>query len=290
MKRSVFYILASLLVLISCNGFSQEKVAMKKVFFFAGQSNMEGRADADKISAEDVKRLEAVKDRIQFYYNNQSGTPLQITTPLGHTQEKFGLTHVFGPELFFGIELAEKYPEQEFIFIKRSKGGTSLYGAWNPNWNEPMAEKMNELKVPKLYFDFVKYAHSVLDDLDKNSYEISGMLWVQGETDSGKKRGPEPAEAYEENLTQLIHSVREEFQVEEMPFLIFQVGNGKVVQGMKNIAASDQNVALIPQSMNKNSEDYYPKNPAPLGHYITSSMKKIGVNFFKEYQSSFVLD
>tara|TARA_B100000809_G_C15115024_1_gene522095 strand:+ start:544 stop:1419 length:876 start_codon:yes stop_codon:yes gene_type:complete len=266
---------------------AQKETPVKKVFFFAGQSNMDGRADADKISDKDFKRLEAVKDRVQFYYNNQAVTPLQITTSSKGTQKKFNFTHAFGPELFFGIELAEKYHNEEFIFIKRAKGGTSLYGAWNPNWNEAMAEKMNELKVPKLYFDFVKYSHSVLDDLNSKSYEICGMLWVQGETDSGKKRGPEPAEAYEENLTLLINSVRKEFKVKEMPFLIFQVGNGKVVQGMKNIATSDKNVELITQSNNKKAENYYPKNPAPLGHYVTESMKRIGVEFSNEYQTSF---
>ena len=39
--------------------------------------------------------------------------------------------------------MAEKYPNDEFIFIKRSVGGTSLYGCWNPDWTYEKANQMN---------------------------------------------------------------------------------------------------------------------------------------------------
>lgn len=266
----------------------QNNTTTKKVFLFAGQSNMEGRADADKIPLEDVERLEAVKHRIQFYYNSEPVSPLKVTTGSTYVQKKFSLTNVFGPELFFGIELAEAYPNEEFIFIKRSKGGTSLYGAWNPNWTEEKAALTNELKIPKLYSEFISLSRSVLDSMPKNAYEICGMLWVQGEADTNTKRGLQPSESYGDNLTTLIHSVREEFELPEMPFLLFQVGGGKVVEGMLKVAENDTYVGMIPQSSDKKSKDYYPKNPSPLGHYVTNSMKRIGTEFFSLYQELYV--
>ena len=114
-KISVFLIL---FLIVNC--FAQEKTTVKKVFFLAGQSNMDGRADADQISDADLKRLDAVKDRIQFYYNGKKGVPLQISLAEKHIQKRYNLKHFFGPEIFFGIELAEKYPNEEFIFIKKS--------------------------------------------------------------------------------------------------------------------------------------------------------------------------
>ncbi len=57
------------------------------------------------------------------------------------------------------------------------------------------------------------------------------MLWVQGESDSGKKGGLKPREAYEMNLTKLISRVRTDFNHPKLPFLMFQVGHGKVVEG-----------------------------------------------------------
>lgn len=257
----------------------------KKVFLFAGQSNMAGRADGKQLSEKDLKRLEKVSDRITFYYNHKPSTGLQLTIPSKYIQNKFDLKKSFGPELFFGIQLAERYPNDEFIFIKRAKGGTSLYGCWNPEWDSKKAELMNELNQPKLFSDFIDYVKSVLNTYEDSEYRIEGMLWVQGETDSGvKKWGEKPANSYGENLQLLIHKTRDLLEVPNMPFVIFQVGNGQVVEGMIKTAENDKNVYLIPQSNDENSKDFYEKNPPPLEHYTAKSMKKIGQEFFKVYE------
>jgi hypothetical protein len=64
---------------------------------------------------------------------------------------------------------------------------------------------------------------------------------------------------------------------------MLQVGSGKVVEAMKNIAREDRNTYLIPQSLNQDSKDYYPRNPPPVGHYTYEGMKKIGLEFYKLY-------
>ena len=258
----------------------------KKVFLFAGQSNMDGRANGGQLSANDLKRLSQVADRIQFYYNHQPVTPLQLTVPEKDIQEIYNLTQSFGPELFFGIELAERYPNEEFIFIKRAIGGTSLYGCWNPYWSIEKAQLMKELEEPKLYDDFLDYIGQVLGNYKPNEYEIVGMLWVQGETDSGvKKWGEKPANEYGYNLRNLIEKTRTDLGIPQMPFVIFQVGRGKVVEGMKQTAKNDNNAYLIPQSSNEESVDFYEQNPPPKGHYTAKSMKRIGMEFFKIYEA-----
>ena len=258
------------------------------VFLLAGQSNMEGRARAYNLTPEDLARLESASKQVTLYYNHQDPVPLQVTTPGKHIQEKFETEQVFGPELFFGINLAEAYPGQQFIFIKRSKGGTSLYGAWNPDWTEEKAKAMNDENIPPLYDDLVAYAKSVLSQFDETEYELRGMLWVQGESDSGNKKfGSVPADTYEENLKKLISGIRSSFSAPELPFLIFQVGNGKVVQAMKNTARQDKYVSLIPQEKNTASKYYFEKNPPPIGHYTCESMKKIGTYFFNCYQENY---
>ena len=261
----------------------------KKVFLLAGQSNMEGRADGGELSQADLLRLEQAGKRVTLYYNHQAPVPLQLTIPKKHIQQKFNLEKSFGPEVFFGIDLAENYPEEEFIFIKRSQGGTSLYGCWNPYWSEEQAALMNESNQPKLFADFVQYSKDILAGLDTNDYEICGLLWVQGESDSGmgKGRGRLPSESYGQNLRNLIKETRRQFDVPDLPVLIFQVGSGEVVRGMKETANRDDRVILIPQSNNPNSTNFYPKNPPPVGHYITESMKRIGEQFFKAYQRDF---
>jgi len=286
----LFYV-AILIWLVSCSSNNAKKVAEKKkikVFFLAGQSNMDGRARAYHLSDADKKRLQKASKNVTLYYNHRKPVPLQTTVPEAHIQQKFNAKRLFGPELFFGIHVSEKYPKDKIILIKRSKGGMSLYGAWNPHWTLEKATAMKEENEPKLYSDFINYAKEVLKNFNKDTYEIEGMLWVQGESDSGKKKyGTIPADTYQENLKELIKGVRTTFNKPKLPFLIFQVGRGNVVKAMKNIANSDDFVSLIPQSQDKNSDDFYERNPPPLGHYKYKAMKKIGRKFYEYYQNKY---
>ena len=277
-----------LIVLFFTNCKTQQvtvKNSKTKVFLLAGQSNMDGRAKASGLSKIDRQRLKKSQKNVTLYYNFGEGKPLDTTRVANHTAKKFGAEYLFGPELFFGIKMSEKYPNHKIVLIKRARGGMSLYGAWNPDWTLEKATLIKEDKQPKLYSEFVEYSKNVLSKL--TNYEILGMLWVQGESDSGKKGGTKPRESYEYNLKNLIQNVRKDFNKPELPFLMFQVGTGKVVKAMKKTAKEDKNVVLIPQENNKNSKYYFERNPPPIGHYITNSMKKIGEYFFDYYLNNF---
>ena len=63
-----------------------------------------------------------------------------------------------------------------------------MYGAWNPNWSFEKAS-FKEQDKPKLYQDFANLVDAELAKLNPDSYEIVGMLWVQGETDSNTING-----------------------------------------------------------------------------------------------------
>ncbi|MFH4967733.1 sialate O-acetylesterase [Gaetbulibacter sp. M240] len=289
--RLTFVILLILTIMIS-HGQQEQRLpenTRKKVFLFAGQSNMDGRANGDVLNEKDLERLSKVAPRIQFYYNHKPVTSLQLTTPTPFLQDKFKFKTMFGPELFFGIEMAEKYPEDEFIFIKRSIGGTSLYGCWNPDWTYEKASLVKEENKPKLYFDFVDYTKTALKSYNPEAYEIKGMFWVQGEHDSNVNSwGEKPASSYGDHLKNLISTVRQDFDSPKLPFIMFQVGNQMVVDGMIRNAKEDKNVFVITQEYDdKNSADYYPQYDPPLWHYTTESMKRIGIEFFKIYDLNF---
>ena len=57
-----------------------------------------------------------------------------------------------------------------------------------------------------------------LMDLDEAGvdYEVSAMLWLQGESDAHENKG----ETYEKNLSDLISHLRTEFSAPSMPFII----------------------------------------------------------------------
>ena len=289
MKKTTIYFLV-LICMTTLITNAQQKTPSKKikVFLLAGQSNMDGRAKGGNISEEDQKRLKKAQQNVTLYYNFAEGKPLDVTKAFPYVVKTFDTKTIFGPELFFGIRMSEKYPEHKIILIKRSRGNMSLYGAWNPEWNEQNAILMKEGDQPKLYSEFVDYSKKVLSKLKPNSYDLCGILWVQGEADAVKiKTSKAPGIKYEENLEKLISYVRKDFNHPKLPFLLFQVGNGKVVEGMKNVAKKDDNVILIPQETDINSSFYFEQNPPPIWHYTAKSMKKMGEYFFEFYNKKY---
>ncbi len=279
---STIVLLLVVISVVPVSAIAEEDVQPTIVFLLAGQSNMDGRGDGSKLTEDDLQRLAAVRDRVLLAYNGSPPTPLHVTQPLGHVARRFELELVFGPELFFGIRMAEAFPDRNILLIKRSLGGTSLYGAWHPDWDAERATLMNEEERPRLFGELVADIERVIGDTPRNDYELAGMLWVQGETDSNvKKFGSEPSETYGENLTQLIAAIREVVAVPDLPFHMLQVGNKTVVDGMKETAKRLDNVYFIPQSRDPESARYLPKYGPPIGHYNYEGMKRIG-NLFAD--------
>jgi predicted SpoU family rRNA methylase len=252
-----------------------------KVFLLAGQSNMEGRADANKLLNKDMERLSEVQKNVQLANNNEFIGPLRAVKPSPEIAEIYKRDLIFGPELFFGIELSEAWPDQKILLIKLAEGSTSLHGCWHPNWSKDKAAVMGEETESKLYRALINYIEQTLLDYKTDEYEICAMLWVQGETDSGNKIA---AAAYGENLQQFIRHIRQDVKIDSLPFLLFQVGNEKVVEGMKNVAQQNPNVILIPQSQKPTSADFYEKMEN--GHYNYVGMKKLGQRFAEIYLHS----
>ena len=298
LQSLVFLVFISMATLLSANAQQAKKT---KVFLFAGQSNMDGRGDASKLTEEDLNGLSFAQKRIQFYYKGSvqnTNDPLimdgvlDVTDPWQFVKEKFRLEKCFGPELFFGINLSKAYPNQNFVFIKRSQGGTSLYGAWNAEWSIEKAKRINEENKPKLFNDFIITVDEQLSKLPSGSYELAGMIWVQGESDSGNKHGSLPSTIYGENLKKLIQKVREHYNLPELPFLMLNVGSNKVVHGMKDAAMSMPNVTLVEKSNNPLNDNYTPTythfwKGKPADHYNYTGMKKIGALFFSSYQKNY---
>jgi hypothetical protein len=253
-----------------------------KVFILAGQSNMEGRADGTKLLQEDHERLLKAQKNVQLAYNNEPLIPLNPVKPTPGIAEAYNRTLIFGPEIFFGITLSEIWPDEEILLIKLSEGGTSLHGCWNANWSEDKATIMNEEQESKLYSSLTNYIEQILSEYKTDEYELCGMLWVQGETDAGNKIA---ASAYGRNLNQFIGQIRQDLKKENLPFILFQVGHGKVVEGMIDVSKSLTNVTLIPQSLEPMSADFYSK--LENGHYNYEGMKKLGERFAEVFLENY---
>lgn len=252
-----------------------------KVFLLAGQSNMEGRADGTKLSEADQARLRTAQERVWLAFNGQPARPLYAYTPSEELQEIYQRPRMFGPELFLGITLAEAWPDEQILLIKRAEGDTSLHGRWNPEWNREKATLMGEADAPPLYEEFMVYTRQVLGAYAEADYTIEAMCWVQGENDS---KVPKAAATYGTTLQALIERVRSDTGHKDLPFMFFQLGSAEMAKGMAHVAATVPRVTMIPQHPDSDSPDFYATMRN--GHYNRTGMKKLGVRFATEYLST----
>lgn len=253
-----------------------------KVFLLAGQSNMEGKGDGAKLTADERAALKRAKTHVRLAYNRLPIGPLDAVAAGAGNKKRFEIDTSFGPELFFGLRLAAAWPDEPILLIKRSVGATSLHGVWNPEWTAEKAKHMGEERATPLFADFLAYVRDVLAPYRRDEYEYCGMLWVQGEADGNVgKFGPEPAAAYGRNLQNLITRVRQETGVPALPFLMIDVGAGQVVEGMKATVKALPAVSFIPQSKDPNSSHFFPKHA--VGHYNYEGQKRMGSLLAEEF-------
>lgn len=277
-------ILFSILMLFSCNGKAQNPI---QVVFLGGQSNMAGAGNFDELSTSEIKRIEKISERVSLVFNGKPVKPLSYFD--NKPTEKYNFLKRFGPEIFIGLTLAEANPTNHYLLIKRSQGGTALYGAWNPDWTAEKAKAVEKpikqnIKLYDIHIADIKENLEQLKNQGKN-FEIIGMTWMQGENDAAREVS---ARSYEVLLKKLIFSYRTEFKVEEMPFVVGQInsrygnfdgGPDMVRASMVNVANSDKNVAVIKTATDTSWSDY-PKHTDNV-HYNTEGQKRLGIAFAK---------
>jgi hypothetical protein len=291
MSKYFVFFFFFLLGLLSCK--SNKKVVSitsnkeVQIVLLAGQSNMAGAGNYDELNEDIKQRIKKISNRVSLSFNGKPAKPLSYydNTP----SEKYNFKKRFGPELLLGLTLAEANPNQEYLLIKRSQGGTSLYGAWSPNWTVEKAiyaengDLKQKLKLYDLHITDIKNNIEVLKSKNKN-YNIIGLAWMQGENDARKD---DIADSYEFNLKNLIMSYRAQFSKEKMLIVIGQInsrygvkdGAKRVRQAMENVSSLDNNINLIKTSTETSWSDF-PKHSDNV-HYNHEGLKRLGIAFAK---------
>lgn len=157
--------------------------------------------------------------------------------------------NTIGPEMQFG-HIMGYYHDEPVLVIKASQGNRSLgwdflppgskrytidgttyagYGDSPSSWPEGTEPKPINWYAGKQYDDCFKAVHEVLDNFGTHfpqykdqGYEIAGFAWWQGHKDGNAVH----AARYEQNLVNLIKSLRKEFKAEKAPFVIATIGFG----------------------------------------------------------------
>ncbi|CAA6680235.1 MULTISPECIES: sialate O-acetylesterase [unclassified Lentimonas] len=197
------------------------QAAHYRVYLLGGQSNGNGRGDAAELSTAPLSAYElaAPQTDVRFYWHKTQDTAngnltqdtwLDLQVGSGHgVNNPSGNEVEFGCELSFGRDMADANPSANIAIIKYTHGGTNLRSDWSASGSN--------------YATFVATVQTGLLALTEagHTYELGGMLWLQGEHDTGGSA----AGAYEGNLTNLIQRVRSDLGSSEtsafaLPFII----------------------------------------------------------------------
>lgn len=238
--------------------------ATNRVFLLGGQSNMVGMGVSSELEAP----YNAPQDDVTIWNNGWVPLSSDFDNRPNH----------FGPELSFGRTIKEALPDDTIYLVKYGSNGKALYDDFKPY-------------TGRYYMEMMKTFRAALANLDDAGieYEISGMLWMQGESDAYESE----AFGYEANLTSFIEVMRKEFSTPEMPFILGRVLNyfggmrppkigeqtdpaqASIVRASQvRVAERTPNVAWI------DTDGYAVVDPASNpGHYGTQGLLDMGKDF-----------
>jgi len=201
-----------------------------KLYYLGGQSNMEGFGHTDELPEDAVVIAPGVRIFVgQMALDKESHGSVGIWDSLqpgyGTGFKTDGETNSFsarfGPELFFGLTMAESSPDSKIAIIKYALGGSGLaqgvgYGNWHPDF-DGMNQYDHALKTFRNAF-----AHSDIDgDGVADRLIPSGIVWMQGEADAFDSQAA--ADDYRANIERLMDLLRAALRVDDLPVVIGKV-------------------------------------------------------------------
>jgi len=222
------------------------------VYVCAGQSNMAGTTNSAFKSLLPVELQAAQTNVFEFDGTNW----VVLIAP--DTE--------FGPEISFAYEM-QKTLKKPIGIVKYAKGGTGLALTWNP-------------LPPPGAIEYQKLINKVNAARKARSINIKGMIWMQGEKDSGQTTY---AVAYAQNLSNLIQTVRADFNAPAMPFVAGRVNpQPPPYPYSAPVRAAQENCTSTPYAW-VNCDDL-PKISDNV-HYNTDGLVELGKRFAQSMQN-----
>jgi hypothetical protein len=282
MKRTLPILVTGLICVLAAT----PAAAATKVFLLGGQSNMAGLGgfpnDTPQPGYGADKPIPAPYDAVQtdVKFWNYSGALLtnpwnsnginnpDVGTKWVNLQNGFGWEPVeFGPEVSFGYTLHKLLPKDDIYLVKLGVNGSDLANSWNPNGT---GGNYNLFKLR------VAAAIQNLTN-DGKTPTIAGMIWMQGEGDAQSAAN---ANAYADNLKNLITHVRTDFNAPDMRFVVGRITtfyDSKPAGGNATVRAAEVSVGTtFPNTAWINTDDLERAYDA---HYGTQGQIDLGIRF-----------
>jgi hypothetical protein len=220
-----------------------------QLFLLVGQSNMAGRGVAEAQDKTPIPHVYMLTKDLEW---KPAVDPLHFDKP-----------QIAGVGLgrSFARELLKSNPSASIGLIPAAFGGTSLE-EWNPGG--------------KLYSEAVARTRAAM-----KSGKLRGILWHQGEADSGKE---ENANSYRERWKKVIGSLREDLNAANVPVVVGQLGEFYAGPFARTV---DEQLATIPLQVPRtafvSSAGLKPKSD--IVHFDAPSQREFG----RRYAHAFLM-
>jgi len=225
------------------------------IFLLAGQSNMAGRGKIEPTDQLPHPRVLVL---------TKEGAWKPAVAPLHYDKAGAGV----GLASSFAIALAEKNPDITIGLVPAACGGSSI-AAWVPGGYHAQTRS-------NPYDDAVSRTKTALQ-----SGELKGILWHQGESDTGGER----ADKHAQELKDLIQRFRTEFNNPALPFVIGQLGQFTEKpwnEGRKTVDQAQRTVAAeVPHCAFVLSDGLTPNSD--FVHFNTESLHEFGRRYAEAY-------
>lgn len=276
---------------------ARARTDLPSVFVICGQSNVAGKGEPSEITTEERARIAAVADRVQVIVP-EPVPPIEdprLSAGVFTLLQRSAAPFMIGPDIFFGLRMAEQWPEQRIVLLKRCMLGTSLNGSWNVHWDRARAL---ESEAPQFVGSVGLYETLLRDLKELGPAQLRGVLWLQGERDV--QIGGTAADAFHANLLALIRALRRDTGVPLLPFALVAVSTrdyreapadcvhseagrdspkGKVVRAMEEVSRSEDAVYFVSDGHgDTSSADYIPRGEDGT-HFDTEGQRRLGVRF-----------
>jgi len=234
-------VIATTCVLASA-GTAQAKVY--RVYYLGGQSNMDGygrNSDLSDKQRQPVDGCMIYRGRMQGSGEQPQGAGVWATlTPgFGGGYTSDGTTNTlgdrFGPELSFGAQMQKLHPDANIAIVKYSRGGSSIaLESGGATWDvDDRREKNGRIGINQFdhalkTIDMALTTTDIDGDGEADTLIPCGIVWMQGESD-GTHEGA--ANAYEENLDELMNLLRAALRVDELPVVVGRISDSNLRNG-----------------------------------------------------------
>ncbi|GAA3643101.1 sialate O-acetylesterase [Flavivirga jejuensis] len=229
----------------------QNADAQKKIFIFAGQSNMAGRAAIEEIDFKDIPNVYVLDDQEKFI---RARNPLNLYSNV----KKEAYRQRLGPAYSFAKAIHNAYPRDTILLVVNARGGTAI-------------EHFMKGDTTAYYKKTIERIQKAQKKVPSGTLEA--IIWHQGESNRNNYKD------YLKKLNLLVTDYRNDLNSPKLPIICGQLGLWNpeylnIRNEISKIETTVPNAFLVSSDGLTNFDEH---------HFDSKSQRLLGLRYARKY-------